>query len=531
MKSNIQEDRKISDVRKQNPWIKKAYLELQPPRLGDNKGHVDRLVQGLRSGLALETIHVPYRLWNRISETLRSTNYRVTSVLSANDSGYELIDIDPGDTTDNLYGVAVDLGTTSIVVYLVDLSSGKRLGEITTDNPQIEYGTDILTRINYATRGKGLPLLKNIVIESLNRNIRALSERHGIGVHSIYGMVVAGNTTMTHLFLGVDPSTIHREPYIPLINNPGFVKASELSLSINNEGCVFVFPNVGSYVGGDIVAGILFSRMHEQSGVSLFVDIGTNAEVVLGNKDWLIACAGAAGPALEGGVAQMGARAGNGIIDHIRINDQSLRAEYSVIGENEPVGMCGSAIIDLTAEMFEHGIIDLQGKIRTDSGAPLTKTENGPAYVVVPASRSGLGKDIVLSQVDLSVLLRSKAAMYTILKTITQEVGITFSEIENFYVAGTFGSYIDPRKAIILGMIPDMPLDKYVSLGNSSGEGACWLLADRLAFKDVKEICAKLTYLELNVNQWFMNQFSAAKFIPHTDQTLFPSVFKEKKRL
>jgi len=288
---------------------------------------------------------------------------------------------------------------------------------------------------------------------------------------------------------------------------------------------VFVFPSVGSYFGGDLVAGILASGMTRQSEVSLLVDVGTNAEVVIGNREWLMACAGAAGPALEGGVASMGMMAGPGVIDRVRVDPVSTVFEIHTIDDLPPIGICGSGLIDLVAGLFTAGMIDLRGKfVAARCGARLTEEEGIRSLIVVEADQSATAEPLVLSQPDIDGLMRSKAAMYTILTTITQTVGLDLKTIKRFFVAGTFGSYIDPRSAITLGMIPDLPLEAYIPVGNTSLEGASRALLSREARDEIDHIRDRITYLELNVNQEFMNLFSAAKFIPHTDRSLFPSV-------
>jgi uncharacterized 2Fe-2S/4Fe-4S cluster protein (DUF4445 family) len=338
-------------------------------------------------------------------------------------------------------------------------------------------------------------------------------------------MAVAGNTTMTHLFLGLDPYRICREPYIPVINRLEIMKAGQLGVMINPEAPVFVFPNVGSYFGGDLIAGILSSGMSHKNEVSFLIDVGTNAEVVIGNSDWMMACAGAAGPALEGGVAGMGMMAGPGVIDKVVIDPETLAFEIRTIGDLPAIGICGSGLIDLVAQLFLAGMIDLRGKfVRDRCKGRLTDIDDIRQVVVVYPEESGTGRALCLSQPDIDALIRSKAAMYTILTTISNTVNISLREIESFYVAGTFGTYIDPRSAIVIGMIPDRPLETYIPLGNTSLEGATMTLVSSRARDEVFQIRDKITYIELNVNQEFMNLYSAAKFIPHTDRSLFPSV-------
>ena len=330
---------------------------------------------------------------------------------------------------------------------------------------------------------------------------------------------------MTHFFLGLDPYWICREPYIPVLNRPGLIRASELGLGIHQRGVVFVFPNAGSYFGGDLIAGILASGMNQKEDVSILVDVGTNAEVVLGNREWLVACAGAAGPALEGGVASMGMMAGPGVIDKVVIDPATGEFQVRTIDDFPPVGICGSGMIDLVAQLYLAGMIDIRGKYVPEKCGERMRTIDGVQHLFVVFSKdSGTGEALTLSQAEIDALMRSKAAMHTILTTMIRMIHLDWKDFRRFYVAGTFGSYINPRSAIVLGMLPDLPLDAYEALGNTSLAGATMALLSLRKRKEVDEIRNRVTYVEMNVNQEFMNQFSAAKFIPHTDRSLFPTV-------
>jgi uncharacterized 2Fe-2S/4Fe-4S cluster protein (DUF4445 family) len=316
-----------------------------------------------------------------------------------------------------------------------------------------------------------------------------------------------------------------REPYIPAVNRPGLLKTETVGLQVNRAARVFVFPNIGSYFGGDLLAGILFSELHLAENTSLLVDVGTNAEVVLGNKDWLIACAGAAGPALEGGVTQFGMTAGEGVIDRVSLDPESRRFQVHTIGDRLPVGICGSGLIDLAAELFLGGWIDIRGKFRPRRCGDRLIEKNGLQHLIfVDAEDTADGRTLAISQAELDSLIRSKAAMYTILETITETVGIPLNALSTFYVAGTFGAFIRPDSAIAIGMVPDLPPEYFQVLGNSSLGGATRVLTSPSALDEIDGIRDRMTYLELNVNQDFMNRFSAAKFLPHTDATRFPTV-------
>jgi len=518
---------------KNRPWIRKVSLGLAPPSLRDNTADVDRLIKGIKKKLNGEDVHVDFSLAGKVSASLKEWGYDVSASIYEEYGDWRLIDIYDAQDNERICGVAIDLGSTTVVLRLIDLETGVALGETSFHNPQIEIGADILTRIHFATRGEGLLQLQRMLIERLNEEIGALGRKHGVWPSRIVGMSVAGNTTMTHLFLGLNPYGICREPYIPVMNRIGLIRSRELGLDINPGAPVLVSPNVGSYFGGDLIAGILSSGINRQDEVSFLVDVGTNAEVVVGNKEWLMACAGAAGPALEGGVVDMGMMAAPGVIDRVVIDPVTREFTIGMIQNagadskqvKRPVGICGSGLIDLAAQLFLAGMIDLRGRfVEEECGDRMVEEDGIHHLIVVPPKDSGTGRALTLSQTDIDGLIRSKAAMYTILTTIANTVNISFTEIGKFYVAGTFGSYIDPRSAITIGMIPDLPLETYVSLGNTSLEGAGMALLGAEAKEALFQIRDQITYLELNVNQEFMNLFSAAKFIPHTDRSLFPTV-------
>jgi uncharacterized 2Fe-2S/4Fe-4S cluster protein (DUF4445 family) len=436
-----------------------------------------------------------------------------------------LIGITDTEDPTTIAGLAVDLGTTRVVLRLIDLGLGHTIAESAFNNPQDAVGPDILARIHYADQADGLERLNELIIAGLNQEISRLCRSKDIEAQNIYALCVAGNTTMTHLFMGLNPRWIIREPYIPVINTPAIEKTQSLGIRVNPQARALIFPNIGSYFGGDLIAGILYSELYKNDETAILVDVGTNAEVVVGNKNWLIACAGAAGPALEGGVTRMGMTAGPGVIDKITIDPDTREIDIRTIEDKPPKGICGSGIIDLAAQLYLSEMIDLRGKfVSAVCGSRLKESHSLLHLVVVPAGQSATGSDLTISQADLDSLIRSKAAMYTILETITASVGIKPMDLKRFYVAGTFGSFIDPQSAITIGMLPDLPLESYKPLGNSSLGGAALALASTDCLAEIDNIRDRITYLELNVNQEFMNRFSAAKFLPHTDPTLFPSI-------
>ncbi len=504
-------------------WIQT--VTLTPPSLKDNTADADRLISVLKASLKTDTIHIDLDLLKRLPDLLRKWQYNIRCILFNDRQRWLLTGITPTADSRPIAGLAVDLGTTRVALRLIDLFSGRIITESSFDNPQETIGPDILARIHFTDQDGGLEKLNDLIISGLNREIANLCRVSELEPHDIYALSVAGNTAMTHLFLGLNPHWIIREPYIAVINRPEVEKAQALGILVNPQARVLVFPNVGSYFGGDLIAGILFSEIYLNEQTAILVDVGTNAEVVLGNRNWLIACAGAAGPALEGGVTRMGITAGPGVIDKIVINPSNHAFEIHTIGELPPKGICGSGLIDLAAQLFLSGMIDIRGKLVPDAcSSRLREIDGLKQLVVVPADQTATGSDLTISQADFDSLVRSKAAMYTIIETITSSVGMALKDLAVFYVGGTFGSFIKPKSAISIGMLPDLPIERYKSLGNSSLGGATLALTSLKHLNKIDEIRDRITYLELNVNQEFMNRFSAAKFFPHTDPSLFPTV-------
>ena len=504
-------------------WI--HIVSLPPPSLQDNTADADRLVRVLKAQLQTDDIHIDFNLLKRLPQQLRNAAFKVKCILYKDRHQWIVIDMKEAQDTATLAGLAVDLGTTTVVMRLIDLLSGTVLSEYSFPNPQLSIGPDILTRVHFAGQADGLAQLHDLLIAALNGSIQTVCSDCGLIPENIYFLSVAGNTVMTHLFMGLSPNWIIREPYIPVVNRPGLIAAPELGITANPQARVLIFPNAGSYFGGDLVAGILFSGLHRKPDTALLVDVGTNAEVVLGNRDWLVACAGAAGPALEGGASRIGMMAGPGVIDHIERGPDEKRFRCHTINDSPPRGICGSGLIELAAHLFATGMIDSRGRfVPENCGKKLKELNDAPYFVIVPASLSATGADLGISQTDLDSLIRSKAAMYSILETITASVGISLEDIATFYVAGTFGSIIKPEAAVTIGMLPDLPLSRFVSLGNSSIGGATMALTDGGSLEEIDTIRDRITYLELNVNQAFMTRFSAARFLPHTDLSRFPSV-------
>jgi uncharacterized 2Fe-2S/4Fe-4S cluster protein (DUF4445 family) len=478
-------------------------------------------------------IEIPLGLLRRLPGRLREADYRVDCLLIEDRGHWVLPQVvaagGGAEAVEALIGLAVDLGTTRIAARLVDLRTGEALAETAEDNPQLAIGPDVLVRIHHSQQAGGRDELQRLAAEGIQRALQTLCAQAAVAAEAIVLMAVAGNTAMTHLLLGLEARWLIREPYIPAANQPGMIRARDLGIAIHRRARVLVFPNVGSYFGGDLIAGILFAGLHRREETAILVDVGTNAEVVLGNRDWMIACAGAAGPALEGGMSRMGMMAGPGVIDRVRIGaDGAL--ELGTIGGETPRGICGSGVIDLAAQLFLRGWVDIRGRLLPERCNGRCREADGLVHLdLVPADRSATGEALSISQVDLDSLMRSKAAMFTILETLTGQVGLTPETLQTFFVAGTFGCFIDPEAAVTIGMLPDLPRERYHPLGNSALGGAVRLLTDAGAQEEIRRIQASITYLELNVNQEFMNRFSAAKFLPHTDRQRFASIHPAEK--
>ncbi len=523
MNANLSNQELISHRSAAAGWV--ARVELEPPSLQDNSADCDRLIRSLRKEFCADRVDIPLSLRRRLPALLRDNEFSLRCLVFMEDSRALLIHADGGDRPAVLAGLAVDLGTTRVVLRLVDLEQGRVLGETAFDNRQSAFGPDILSRVHHAGQVDGPEQLQAAVIEDINEYGAVLCGRQGLAMEQVHLFTVAGNTAMAHLFAGLPVHWMIREPYIPAANRFGLMAAADLGLAAAAGGQVMVLPNVGSYFGGDLIAGILFTGLHRQTETAILVDVGTNAEVVLGNRDWLMACAGAAGPALEGGMSRMGTTAAPGVIDRVRIDPESRQFHLHTIDDLPPRGICGSGVIDLAAQLFRAGMLDIRGKLKPEACGERLAADDPPARLtIVSREQSATGRDLVISQADLDSLVRSKAAMYTILETITQTMGMVLNDLQTFYVAGTFGSLIDPVAAITIGMLPDLPIERYRPVGNTSLGGATLVLLDRRSVAEIDAIREKITYLELNVNQEFMNRFSAAKFIPHTDKARFPSI-------
>ncbi|MBF0564811.1 MAG: DUF4445 domain-containing protein, partial [Nitrospirae bacterium] len=408
------------------------------------------------------------------------------------------------------------------VVYLVDLISGNVIDIGSTYNSQTRYGDDVITRIVYATEGGGLEDLREAAVSDINTIVDSFIDRHAISSCEIEAASISANTTMSQIFWGLNPASIREAPYIPTVNTYPLWKGSTARLSINPRSPVFTSPCVASYVGGDITSGIVASKMYRNPEISLFMDIGTNAEVAIGNDEWIMAAACSAGPCFEGGGIKHGMRATAGAIESIKIDPHTLTPAIGVIGGTTPMGICGSGMIDAIVEMFKTGILNQKGIFYTGKTSRVREGEDGPEFLVY--ADESLKRDIVLTKVDIENLIRAKAAIFAGVSLLINESGLTLEAIEKVYVAGGFGNSLHVQTAIMLGMIPDLPPEKYVFLGNTSIIGAYLsLMSDKLR-EELSRVASMTTYVELSVVGGYMDEYMSAMFIPHTDMSKFPSV-------
>jgi len=511
-----------------HPSVKKYYVELQPPTLSDPSPDLSRLLWGIQKsgGPVAEKMYAPLEVLREIPAILRHSDWKVTGTIGLVPGGYRLIDLQANDTSKRLYGAGVDLGSTTVVAYLWDLNTGKVVSIASNYNKQISCGEDILARVNFA-RKNGLTKLQALAADSINQALTAASNKAGIDREDIYEVVVAGNTVMTHMLLEIDPAYMIAEPYVPVVRRALSVAAARIGITCNPNCGLFVFPAVSDFIGGDIIADILACGMGEREEISLLVDIGTNFEVVLGNKEWMFSCAGAAGPALEGGEVLFGMRANPGAIEKITIDPGTLNPSYTTINGIKPRGICGSGLIDLLAELLSACVIDRTGRINTDIANPrIRKNGHFPEYVIAWAKETDVGKDIVITENDIKNLIMSKASIHAACVTLMKEAGVSRHEISTIYFAGAFGNYLDKKNATIVGLIPEIAIENIKNIGNGAVAGANIALLNRRARKTLDDIAYRIAYIELNAESSFMDEYTGSTFLPHTDLALFPQVQK-----
>ncbi len=470
----------------------------------DRRAHDQRI----RDGLGVAQLSIPLPVLKKAASRINAQLPALSCIVGRLENGYKLIDVDQEAS----FSVALDLGTTNLALLLYDNRAQTNVLTMSFENPQISFGSDILTRMHQAMSGQGQEVYAALS-DGINRAIRELCHAARIATTDVHALAVAGNTVMSHFFLGLDISTIPVDPFVPLMKNPGFFNAAALQLDLNPEALVYVFPNAGSYVGGDIVAGILASGLYRSERPAVLIDVGTNAEVVIGNRDWMIVGAGAAGPALEEGISRIGKRASKGIIYDVAIKGGAVSC--STFDEQPPEGICGSGMVSLLHALFSAGIIDPSGSLNATQ-PNVTNRDGEPAYTIV----CGRGEALLIRQSEIQNFLKSKAAMFTLLLVLVRAVGIAFRDIAAVSVSGALGTGIDAAKAIAIGMLPAWPAGIVKARGNTSLEGARMLLADAGLLETIAAIADRITYKHMHDDPEFMKEFLGAVFIPHTNPEL-----------
>ncbi|MDX1415324.1 MAG: ASKHA domain-containing protein [Candidatus Promineifilaceae bacterium] len=536
--------------------LRRITLQLPSPSLDDQRDDWSRLHTAIRQETGINELLVSLPLLTKIGSILRAGEWRVTAVIDTMDncpsSPARMVDLHPDhvplDTP--LWGAAIDIGTTTVTIWLVDLVTGQVKQQVAEYNRQIRRGEDVISRIIYAGKNNGNIEMRELVLNTINDLLHRACQRAKADRHDILRTTVAGNSIMMHLFLGIPAGSIRASPFVTAVNHAPTLTAREVGLEIHPEATVDCLPGIASYVGADISAGVLSSGMDDTEQISLFMDIGTNGETVLGSKDWLVTCACSAGPAFEGAGVQHGMRATRGAIEEVWINGESYEPTCRIIGDGPPKGFCGSGLISLLAEMFLTGIVDKSGNFNTTLPTKrIRQGTHGWEYVVAwaggnptpppipepvegqqqpdPYSNGRSAKeDITITHVDIDNLIRAKAAIYAGFTVLAESVGLPLDAVEQVLIGGAFGKYINVEKAVEIGLLPDMPWENFHFLGNTSVLGAYYALLDQRRRERIKDIASRMTYIELSADNSFYEAFTSALFLPHTDLERFPSVSK-----
>jgi len=511
-----------------NPAFKKRFVKLSPPTLTDNVNDLSRLEDGLARQHAVESLTLDFFLLRKLARVMREQDFQVTATLDFSRRRYRsphMVNVEAGDTTQRHFALAVDIGTTSVWVQLLDLARGEIMGHAADYNAQMSYGDDVITRILFSQKEQGLEKMQKSVVGTINQVMHRLLKQHKLSVEEISHMTVAANTTMTHLFYGIDPKFIRLAPYTPAAGSIPLLRARDLGLEVPEHVFVYSVSSVSSYVGGDIVSGVLASGLYKEPKLTLFIDIGTNGEIVIGNHQWLACAACSAGPAFEGGGIRFGMRATQGAIEEVAINPDTFEPMLLTIGMVKPKGICGSGLINLLAALMDAGLVHPNGKFRDDLDTPRIRLgESGREYVVAFAEDTQGGQDLTLSETDIDNLMRAKGAMFAGYLTLLESVGLRLQDLEQVILAGAFGNFVNIDNAIAIGLLPDLPRDRYQFLGNASLLGATLLAFSREMLLEERRVAEMMTNFELSETPGFMDQYIAALFLPHTQEEYFPSI-------
>jgi len=515
------------------PPVEKKYLKLPEPSAQDNIADVTRLIQHLKVQYDEHRLGVDLDVLRKVPDIFREKNFEVTVTIVRpvrEDGKNQIVNIEAGDTTACNYSVAMDIGTTTIYGQLLDLNTGVVVSEYGDFNGQISYGEDVISRIMFAEKGNGLETLQKRVVETINTVLDRIFKRGKIERGYITTITLAGNTTMTQLLLGINPRYIRRAPYVPTAIMYAPFHARELGIDLASHAQALIYPGVSSYVGGDIVAGVMGAGIYKSDKLTLFMDIGTNAEIVIGNKDWMACTACSAGPAFEGGGITFGMRAAKGAIEDFSIDPLSYEPMIVTKGNVRPKGICGSGLITIVAQLFENGVIDNRGKYnRTLNTDRIRQREDIWEYVLVWKDATQIDRDIVITEPDIDNLIRAKGAMYSGALTLLEEVGLSIQDIEVIILAGGFGSYVDLEKAMTIGLLPEVDPEQVIYLGNSSLLGARMSSLTNVLRRDVVAVVEMMTNFELAETPSYMDHYVGALFLPHTELNYFPRLHKRLK--
>lgn len=525
----------ISEIKQEGifiPPVEKFYLELPRPDHADRQADAGRLIRSMKEQYNERHLHIGLSVLRELRVALREDDFRVTATIARpvnKDARARMIHVQPGNWSVRNFGLAIDIGTTTVYGQLIDKHSGNILAESGEYNKQISYGEDVISRMIYAEGPGGLKKMHELVIESVNKVIDNLLLSCRISRDEITSVTLAGNTTMTHLLLELEPHNIRRSPYVPVSTFFPPLRATDLGLELSPHAMALLYPSVSSYVGGDIVAGVMGSGMYRSEKITLYIDIGTNAEIVIGNKDWLACAACSAGPAFEGGGIQHGMRAAPGAIEDFSIDPDTLEPMSITIGQKPAMGICGSGLLLIIAALFENKVLDQSGRFDRELDSwRIRPGRSGYEYVLVRAEETGIGRDIVLTEVDIDNFIRAKGAIYAGVMTLLNEVGLVVSDLEQVILAGAFGSYLDLDSAIIVGLLPDVEPEKILYVGNGSMLGCRMSELSNHIRRDVVSTIQRLTGFELSETASYKDQYVASLFLPHTDSSLFPSVSKRR---
>ena len=507
------------------PLAMKRLFHVPPPQLEDGRSDLDRLTRCIQHDWSAQPVLPPLSVLRALADALRAQDGVVTATLIPSPAGIHVIRVEPGDRTARHYGIAVDVGTTTIAVQLVDLASAAILGTRSDYNEQVGCGLYVISRINYARRPERLEELRTRVLCTINRLLRQAAEDNGVAPDEICNAVISGNTTMLHLLLGLKPEYIRLEPYAPTLHEFPCLTAAEVGMEINPESRVCFSPCVGSYVGGDITAGLLCTDLAtDTEEINLFIDIGTNGELAIGNRDFLMACACSAGPAFEGGGIACGMRAATGAIERVEVDAATGAPRCWTIGGGKPRGICGSGMIALLAELLRTGWLDASGKLNRMRPSSAIRVQGRHAfYRLAPPDASGVDLPIEVGELDIENIVRAKAAIYAACALLLRHAGIAFTDLAHLYIGGGFGRFLDLEKAVTIGLVPDLPREKFRYIGNSSLMGSYIVLISQEYRRRQLALARRTTYIDLGSDPAYMDQYTAALFLPHTDRRLFPS--------